>query len=83
MPWRRVTYSIMIYWPRSRTGWAAVVSSEEPRISLFADFAGTLKQWINSSGHPANLLLRGAKWIGVAQASNARRTYWAMVIGGD
>jgi uncharacterized protein YkwD len=48
-----------------------------------ADFAGTLKQWINSSGHPANLLLRGAKWIGVAQASNARRTYWAMVIGGD
>ena len=36
MPWRRVTYSIMIYWPRSRTGWAAVVSSEEPRISLLA-----------------------------------------------
>jgi uncharacterized protein YkwD len=48
-----------------------------------ADFAGTLKQWINSSGHRANLLLRGAKWIGVAHASNARRTYWAMVIGGD
>jgi hypothetical protein len=22
-------------------------------------------------------------WIGVAHASNARRTYWAMVIGGD
>ncbi|MGB9217689.1 MAG: CAP domain-containing protein, partial [Pseudolabrys sp.] len=48
-----------------------------------ADFAGTLKQWTNSSGHRANLLLRGAKWIGVAHASNARRTYWAMVIGGD
>ena len=48
-----------------------------------ADFAGTLKQWTNSSGHRANLLLRGAKWIGVARASNARRTYWAMVIGGD
>jgi uncharacterized protein YkwD len=25
-----------------------------------ADFAGTLKQWTNSSGHRANLLLRGA-----------------------
>jgi uncharacterized protein YkwD len=49
-----------------------------------ADFTGTLKQWrINSSGHPANLLLCGAKWIGIAHASNARRTYWAMVIGGD
>ena len=48
-----------------------------------ADFAGTLKQWTNSSGHRANLLLRGAKWIGVAHASNGRRTYWAMVIGGD
>jgi uncharacterized protein YkwD len=34
-----------------------------------ADFAGTLKQWTNSSGHRANLLLRGAKWIGVAHAS--------------
>jgi uncharacterized protein YkwD len=40
-------------------------------------------KWTNSSGHRANLLLRGAKWIGVAHASNARRTYWAMVIGGD
>jgi uncharacterized protein YkwD len=47
------------------------------------DFAGTLKQWTNSSGHRANLLLRGAKWIGVAHASNARRMYWAMVIAGE
>jgi uncharacterized protein YkwD len=45
-----------------------------------ADFAGTLRQWTNSSGHRANLLLPGAKWIGVAHASNGRRTYWAMVI---
>jgi uncharacterized protein YkwD len=47
------------------------------------DFAGTLRQWINSSGHRANLLLPGAKWIGVAHASNGRRTYWAMVIAAD
>jgi Cysteine-rich secretory protein family len=45
-----------------------------------ADFAGTLKQWTNSSGHRANLLLRGAKGIGVAHAQNNRRMYWAMVI---
>jgi hypothetical protein len=29
--------------------------------------AGTLRQWTNSSGHRANLLLPGAKWIGVAK----------------
>jgi uncharacterized protein YkwD len=46
-----------------------------------ADFARTLEQWINSAGHRANLLLRGAKWIGVAHAQNGRRMYWAMVIG--
>jgi uncharacterized protein YkwD len=48
----------------------------------YSDFAGTLKQWINSAGHRANLLLHGAKWIGVAHAQNGRRTYWAMIIGG-
>ena len=48
-----------------------------------ADFAGTLRQWANSSGHRANLLLPGAKWIGIAHASNGRRTYWAMVIAGN
>jgi hypothetical protein len=45
------------------------------------DFPSTLKQWINSTGHRANLLLHGAKWIGVAHARNGKRTYWAMVIG--
>jgi uncharacterized protein YkwD len=48
----------------------------------YADFARTLKQWINSAPHRANLLLPGAKWIGVAHAQNGHRTYWAMVIGG-
>jgi uncharacterized protein YkwD len=46
-----------------------------------ADFAGTLDQWTNSAGHRANLLLHGAKWIGVAHAQNGHRIYWAMVIG--
>jgi uncharacterized protein YkwD len=48
-----------------------------------ADFASTLKQWINSTQHRANLLLHDAKWIGVAHAQNGSRTYWAMVIGGN
>ena len=48
-----------------------------------ADFASTLKQWTNSAGHRANLLLHGAKWVGVAHAQNGHRTYWAMVIGGE
>src|SRR5689334_22945537 len=42
----------------------------------YADFAGTLKQWINSAGHRANLLLHGAKSVGVAHAQNGHRTYW-------
>jgi uncharacterized protein YkwD len=46
-----------------------------------ADFVGTLEQWTNSAGHRANLLLPGAKWIGVARAQNGHRIYWAMVIG--
>jgi uncharacterized protein YkwD len=46
-----------------------------------ADFASTLKQWTNSARHRANLLLHGAKWIGVADAQNSHRIYWAMVIG--
>jgi uncharacterized protein YkwD len=48
-----------------------------------ADFASTLKQWTNSTGHRANLLLHGAKWVGVAHAQNGRRTYCAMIIGGE
>jgi hypothetical protein len=48
-----------------------------------ADFTSTLKQWINSTAHRANLLLHGAKWIGVAHAQNSHRTYWAMIIAGN
>jgi len=46
-----------------------------------ADFVSTLEQWTNSAMHRANLLLHGARWIGIAHAQNAHRTYWAMVIG--
>jgi hypothetical protein len=35
-----------------------------------------LRRWTNSSGHRANLLLPGGKWIGVAKTSDDRRTYW-------
>jgi uncharacterized protein YkwD len=49
----------------------------------FLSFAETLKQWENSTGHRANLLMPGAKKVGVASVANARspyRMFWAMVI---
>jgi uncharacterized protein YkwD len=49
----------------------------------FLSFAETLKQWEESAGHRANLLMPGAKKVGVASVANARspyRMFWAMVI---
>jgi len=66
----------------SRIGRSGLSRAAENIAYGYSDFAGTLKQWINSAAHRANLLLHGAKWIGVAHAQNGRRTYWAMVIGG-
>jgi len=65
----------------SRIGRSGLSRAAENIAYGYADFASTLKQWINSAGHRANLLLHGAKWIGVAHAQNGHRTYWAMVIG--
>ena len=66
----------------SRIGRSGLSRAAENIAYGYSDFANSLKQWINSAGHRANLLLHGAKWIGVAHAQNGRRTYWAMVIGG-
>ena len=51
----------------------------------YDSFEKTLGQWIDSSGHRKNLLLRNASRVGIASAKNAsgKRTYWAMVIAGD
>jgi uncharacterized protein YkwD len=49
----------------------------------FLSFSETLKQWQESAGHRANLLMPGAKKVGVASVANARspyRMFWAMVI---
>jgi uncharacterized protein YkwD len=49
----------------------------------FLSFSETLKQWENSAGHRENLLMPGAKKVGVASVANARspyRMFWAMVI---
>jgi len=49
----------------------------------YADFPRTLGQWINSSGHRRNLLLKDASKVGIANAkSSSGKTYWAMVIAG-
>jgi uncharacterized protein YkwD len=49
----------------------------------FLSFTETLKQWEGSAGHRANLLMPGARKVGVASVANARspyRMFWAMVI---
>ncbi len=65
----------------SRIGRSGFSRAAENIAYGHADFGGTLQQWTNSAGHRANLLLHGAKWIGVAHAQNGHRIYWAMVIG--
>jgi uncharacterized protein YkwD len=49
----------------------------------FLSFAEMLKQWEDSAGHRENLLMAGAKRIGVASVNNPKspyRKFWAMVI---
>jgi uncharacterized protein YkwD len=49
----------------------------------FLTFAETLEQWKESAGHRANLLMPGARKVGVASVANAKspyRMFWAMVI---
>ncbi len=49
----------------------------------FLTFPETLKQWEGSPGHRANLLMAGARKVGVASVANPKspyRVFWAMVI---
>lgn len=49
----------------------------------FLTFSETLKQWEDSAGHRENLLMPGARKVGVAAVSNPAspyRKFWAMVI---
>jgi uncharacterized protein YkwD len=49
----------------------------------FLSFAEMLKQWEDSAGHRENLLMPGARRIGVASVNNPKspyRKFWAMVI---
>jgi uncharacterized protein YkwD len=49
----------------------------------FLSFAEMLKQWQDSSGHRANLLMAGARRVGIASVDNPKspyRKFWAMVI---
>ena len=49
----------------------------------YLSFAEMLKQWQESSGHRANLLMSGARRVGVASVDNPKspyRKFWAMVI---
>jgi uncharacterized protein YkwD len=49
----------------------------------FISFAEMLKQWEESRGHRENLLMAGARRVGVASVDNPKspyRKFWAMVI---
>lgn len=49
----------------------------------FLTFAEMLKQWEDSTGHRENLLMAGARRVGVASVNNPKspyRKFWAMVI---
>jgi uncharacterized protein YkwD len=49
----------------------------------FISFGEMLRQWEASGGHRANLLMPGARRVGVASADNPKspyRKFWAMVI---
>jgi uncharacterized protein YkwD len=49
----------------------------------FLSFAEMLKQWENSAGHRENLLIVGARKVGVASVDNPQspyRKFWAMLI---
>ncbi|MDI1263555.1 MAG: CAP domain-containing protein [bacterium] len=49
----------------------------------FLTFGEMLKEWKNSAGHRANLLLPGMRRVGVAFVDNPKspyRKFWAMVI---
>ncbi len=49
----------------------------------FVSFAEMLKQWEDSAGHRENLLMPGAKRVGVASVDNPKspyRKFWAMLI---
>ena len=49
----------------------------------FLSFSEMLKQWEESSGHRGNLLMAGARRVGVAFVDNPKspyRKFWAMVI---
>ncbi len=49
----------------------------------FLKFSEMLKEWENSAGHRENLLMAGARKVGVASVDNPKspyRKFWAMVI---
>ncbi len=67
----------------SRIGKLRASRAAENIAAGFTSFRDTLKQWENSAGHRENLLLAGARKIGIASASNSKspyRIFWAMVI---
>ncbi len=67
----------------ARVGKLRRAQAAENVAAGFLTFDETLQQWKDSAGHRENLLIPGARKIGVASAANPKskyRMFWAMVI---
>lgn len=67
----------------SRLGRLRMSRAAENIGAGYLSFSEMLRQWEDSAGHRQNLLMSGARRVGVASAANSRspyRKFWAMVI---
>ena len=68
---------------RLRKSHASAFKAAENIGAGFLSFSEMLKQWEDSAGHRENLLMAGARRVGVASVDNPKspyRKFWAMVI---
>jgi uncharacterized protein YkwD len=68
------------YYARLRA--AGLQVAENISYGTYTD-ADAMRQWKNSPGHNANLLMPRATRFGIAIAQSGGRVYWAMAIGPD
>jgi uncharacterized protein YkwD len=65
---------------QSRIGPYGANSAAENIAMGTETFASTFALWKSSPGHNANLLMSGARRIGIASASGHGRTFWALIL---
>jgi uncharacterized protein YkwD len=77
-----VSHSVAGIFPTRVAGLRKSIAAENIGAG-FLSFAEMLKQWEDSAGHRENLLIVGARKVGIASVDNPKspyRKFWAMVI---